>query len=33
MGKNVFLEKKANFLGNRTVEQRFGANSKKLFFA
>ena len=31
--KTVFLEKKAYFFGNKTVDQRSGASSKKLFFA
>ena len=31
--KTVFLEKKAHFFGNKTVDQRFGANSKKTVFA
>ena len=29
----VFLEKKAVFGGNKTVDNRFGANSKNVFFA
>ena len=29
----MFLEEKANFFGNKTVDQRSGANSKILFFA
>ena len=33
IGKNVFLEEKANFFESKTVDQRSGANSKKLFFA
>ena len=31
-GKNVFLEKKVHFLGNKTVDQHLGANSKKHVF-
>ena len=31
-GKNVFLEKKAHFFGNKTVSQLLGANSKKHVF-
>ena len=30
--KYVFLEKKANFLGNKTVDQRSGVNLKKTVF-
>ena len=26
IGKSEFLEKKAHFFGNKTVDQRFGAN-------
>ena len=33
IGKNMFLEKKAHFFGNKTVDQRFGANLKNMFFA
>ena len=33
IGKNVFFEKKAHFFGNKTVDQRFGANLKKRVFA
>ena len=34
IGKKVFLEKESSFLGNKTVEQPFGANLKKnVFFA
>ena len=33
IGKNVFLEKKANFFGNKTVDQHSGANLKNVFFA
>ena len=29
IGKNVFFKKKAHFWGNKTVDQRFGANLKK----
>ena len=32
IGKNVFLEKKAHFFGNKTVDQRSGANLKKRVF-
>ena len=32
IGKNVFFEKKAHFFGNKTVDQRFGANLKKRVF-
>ena len=31
-GKNVFLRRKTPFLGNKTVDQRFGANFKINFF-
>ena len=31
-GKSRFLEKKAIFFGNKTVDQRFGANLKKCVF-
>ena len=31
--ENEFLEKKSYFFGNKTVDQRFCANSKKLLFA
>ena len=30
--KNVFLEKKAHFFGNKTADQRSGANVKKNIF-
>ena len=32
-GKSRFLEKKLIFLGNKTVNQRFGANLQKRVFA
>ena len=32
-GKNVFLEKKNIIFGNKTVDQRSGANLKKCVFA
>ena len=33
IGEKVFLEKKTHFLGNKTVDQRSGANLKNVFFA
>ena len=31
IGKNVFLEKKTHFFGNKTVNHRSGAYSKNVF--
>ena len=33
IAKNVFFEKKAQFFGNKTVDQLSGANLKNVFFA
>ena len=33
ISKSGFLKEKAHFFGSKTVDQHFGANLKKLFFA